>query len=56
MRHVMMTDDIAFVGGTPVSVHCLISEEGLILLDTGVSCLENRLDAMLQKKREALSE
>ena len=35
MRPVMMTDDIAFVGGTPVSVHCLISEEGLILLDTG---------------------
>jgi metallo-beta-lactamase class B len=31
----MITDDIAFIGGTPVSVHCFIADEGLILLDTG---------------------
>ncbi len=53
MRPVMMTDDIALVGGTPVAVHCLIAEEGGIVLDTGVSCVENRRDAMRQKKREA---
>lgn len=31
----MITDDIAFIGGAPVSVHCLIGEDGLILIDTG---------------------
>jgi metallo-beta-lactamase class B len=31
----MITDDIAFVGGDPVSVHCLLAKDGLILLDTG---------------------
>lgn len=35
MQPVMMTDDIAFVGGTPVSVHALIGREGLILIDSG---------------------
>lgn len=34
-RPAMITDDIAFVGGDPVSVHCLIAEDGLILLDAG---------------------
>ena len=32
---VMLTDDIAFVGGTPVSSHCILAKDGLILLDTG---------------------
>jgi len=35
MTPVMITDDIAFVGGDPVSVHCFIGKGGLILLDTG---------------------
>lgn len=35
MPAAFITDDIAFVGGTPVSVHCFTSEDGLIILDTG---------------------
>ena len=35
IKPVMMTDDIAFVGGTPVSVHVIIGRGGLILLDAG---------------------
>lgn len=31
----MITDDIAFVGGDPVSVHLIKARDGLILLDTG---------------------
>ena len=31
----MITDDIGFVGGEPVSVHVLTSDEGLVLIDTG---------------------
>lgn len=34
-RPAMITDDIAFVGGSPVSVHCLVGDEGLILIDSG---------------------
>ena len=32
---VMLTDDIAFVGDRSVSVHALLSDEGIVLLDTG---------------------
>lgn len=35
IKPTMISDDIAFVGGRPVSVHCLIAKEGLILLDSG---------------------
>lgn len=35
MTPAMITDDIAFVGGRPVSVHCFVGEDGLIILDTG---------------------
>jgi len=35
MTPVMLSDDIAFVGGDSVSVHCFIGKGGLILLDTG---------------------
>lgn len=35
MTAALITDDIAFVGGAPVSVHCLISDSGLALIDTG---------------------
>lgn len=31
----MLTDDIAYLGSDSISVHCLIAEDGLILLDTG---------------------
>lgn len=50
MQPVMMTDDIAFVGGTPVSVHALIGRDGLILIDSGypgmLSGVEENLRAL----------
>ena len=50
MQPVMMTDDIAFVGGTPVSVHVLIGRDGLILIDSGypgmLSGVEENLRAL----------
>ena len=35
MPAAFITDDIAFVGGKPVSVHLFTSDDGLILLDAG---------------------
>ena len=35
IRPAMLTDDIAFVGDRSVSVHAILSNEGIVLLDTG---------------------
>ena len=48
MKSVWMTDDIAFVGGTPVSMHILKCDDGLILLDSGYPGMDEGLEANME--------
>lgn len=49
MPAAFITDDIAFVGGTPVSIHCFTSSDGLILLDTGFPGMADGIAENLKK-------
>lgn len=44
-----ISDDIAFVGGIPVSVHLIISKDGPILLDTGYPGMIDGIEQNMRK-------